>query len=79
MSRPQMSIMTLYLVTIATHLLEFFSSHYGLNEEQFRLKIDLKKKTNKQTKTENLFCGSTGRRGGWSTADPCPIFSVCSS
>ena len=48
MSRPQMSIMTLYLVTIATHLLEFFSSHYGVNEELFRLEIDLKKKTNKQ-------------------------------
>ena len=44
-----MSIMTLYLVTLATHLLEFFSSHYGVNEEQFRLKIDLKnKQANKQ-------------------------------
>ena len=67
MSRPQMSIMTLYLITIATHLLKFFSSHYRVNEEQFRLKIDLKNK-NKQTKTENLFCGSTGRRGGLPTA-----------
>ena len=44
-----MSIMTLYLETIATQLLNFFPSHYRVNEEQFRLKIDLKnKKKNKQ-------------------------------
>ena len=29
-----MSIMMLYLVTIATHWLEFFSSNYKTNEEQ---------------------------------------------
>ena len=76
MSRPQMSIMTLCLVTIATHLIDFFSSHYGVNEQQFRLKIDLKNK-NKQTKTENLFCGRRGRRGGWSTAVSIPnLFSM---
>ena len=54
-----MSIMTLYLVTIATHLLEFFSNR-------------LEKQTNKQTKTENLFCGRRGQRGGWSTAVSIP-------
>ena len=44
-----MSILMLYLVTIATHRLAFFSSNYGVNEEQFRSKIDLKNKQKQRT------------------------------
>ena len=62
MSRPQMSILMLYLVTIATHWLEFFSSNSGVNEEQFRLKIDLK---NKQTnKNGERFLWKEGAKRG---------------
>ena len=50
-----MSILMLYLVTIATHRLAFFSSNYGGNKEQFRSKIDLK---NKQQRTFSLERGS---------------------
>ena len=44
-----MSIMMLYLVTITTHWLEFFSSNYRANEEQVRSKIDLKNKQKRIT------------------------------
>ena len=42
-----MSILMLYLVTIATHRLAFFSSNYGVNEEQTQNRLE--KQTNKQT------------------------------
>ena len=58
-----MSILMLYLVTIATHWLEFFSSNYGVNEEQFRLKIDLKNKNKQKRRTFSLEGGS--EEGGW--------------
>ena len=58
-----MSVLMLYLVTIATHWLEFFSSNYGVNEEQFRLKIDLKNKNKQKRRTFSLEGGS--EEGGW--------------
>ena len=59
-----MSIMTFYLVTIATHLLEFFSSHYGVNEEQFWLKIDLKNKNKQTNKNGEPFLWKKGAKRG---------------
>ena len=56
-----MSIMMLYLVTIATHWLEFFSSNYRANEEQFRSKIDLK---NKQKRITFSLEGGSEEGGG---------------
>ena len=43
-----MSILMLYLVTIATHRLAFFSSNYGVNEEQTQNRLE-NKQTNKLT------------------------------
>ena len=58
-----MSILMLYLVTIATHWLEFSSSNSGVNEEQFRLKIDLKnKQTNKQKRRRFSLEGGSEER-----------------
>ena len=54
-----MSIMMLYLVTITTHWLEFFSSNYRANEEQVRSKIDLKNKQKRIT-----FCLEGGSEEG---------------
>ena len=60
-----MSILMLYLVTIATHWLEFFSSNSGVNEEQFRLKIDSKnKQTNKQKRRTFSLEGGSEEGGG---------------
>ena len=60
-------LILIYLVTIATHWLEFFSRNYRVNEEQFRLEIDLKnknKQTNKQTKTEKFSLEGGSEEGG---------------
>jgi len=71
-----MSIMMLYLVTIATHWIEFFSSNYRVNEGQFRSKIDLK---NKQKRiTFSLEGGSEEGGGEDCMRYPSSIFSVCS-
>ena len=64
MSRPQISIMTLYLVTIATHRLEFYSSHYRVNEEQFRLQIDWKNKNKLTNKNGEPFLWKYGAKRG---------------
>ena len=56
-----MSIMMLYLVTITTHWLEFFSSNYRANEEQVRSKIDLK---NKQKRITFSLEGGSEEGGG---------------
>ena len=79
MSRPQMSIITLYLVTIATHLLEFFSNHYRVNEEQFRSKIDLKNKQTNKQKRRTFSVEGGGKEGGGRLPYLSPILSVCSS
>ena len=63
-------LILIYLVTIATHWLEFFSSNYRVNEEQFRLEIDLKNK-NKQTneqKRRNFLWKEGAKRGVVKTA-----------
>ena len=74
-----MSIMTLYLVTIATHLLEFFSNHYRVNKEYFRSKIDLKNKQTNKQKQRPFSVEEGGEEGGGRLLYPSPIFSVCSS